>query len=84
MAMWRAWLMALAALLCGFPAQARDQLTIGISQYPSTLHPAIDAMAAKAYVLGLTRRPVTAYDAGWKLICLLCTELPSFEAGTAV
>jgi peptide/nickel transport system substrate-binding protein len=76
----------LAVLLLSVPAAAagRDQLTIGISQYPSTLHPAIDEMAAKAYVLGLTRRPLTAYDADWKLVCLLCTELPSFDRGTAV
>lgn len=73
-----------AALLWGGPAQARDQLTIGISQYPSTLHPDIDAMAAKSYVLGLARRPITAYDADWKLTCALCTELPTPEAGTVV
>jgi peptide/nickel transport system substrate-binding protein len=78
----------LCLLVCllspAFPAQARDSLTIGISQYPSTLHPAIDAMVAKNYVLGLTRRPITAYDAKWRLTCLLCTELPSLDAGTAM
>ena len=38
-------------------------------------------MAAKSYVLGMAMRPFTVYDADWKLVCLLCTELPSIENG---
>ncbi len=74
--------LALAAL-AWTSAAARD-LTIGITQFPSTLHPSIDSMAAKSYVLGLTHRPITTYDQEWKLVCLLCTELPTFENGLAV
>ena len=76
---------ALVALLAspGFAAE-RDQLTIGIVQFPSTLNPNIDAMAAKSYVLGFTTRHFTVFDADWKIVCLLCTELPSFENGRAV
>ena len=44
-----------------------DALRIGMSQYPSTLHPMYDEMVAKSLVLGATLRPVTAYDAAWKL-----------------
>ena len=29
-------------------------------------------------------RPFTVYDPDWKLVCLLCTELPSIENGRAV
>ena len=36
-------------------------------------------MAAKSYVLGFALRPFTVFDADWKLVCLLCTELPSFR-----
>jgi hypothetical protein len=36
-------------------AAARRDLTIGITQFPSTLNPNMDAMAAKSYVLGLVR-----------------------------
>ena len=64
-------------------AAARDRLTIGISQFPATLHPNIEAMAAKSYVHGLTQRPFTTYDAKWQLACMLCTELPTFENGRA-
>lgn len=73
-----------AALLgCG-PAAARDRvLTIGLTQYPSTLHPSFEMMLSKAFVLGLTRRPLTAYDGDWRLVCLLCTELPTPENGRA-
>lgn len=79
------WL-ALALLLLAAPAaaQGRDALTIGITQYPSTLHPNIENMAAKSYVLGFARRPVTAYDADWRLVCLLCEEVPTLENGLAV
>ncbi|PZW48782.1 peptide/nickel transport system substrate-binding protein [Humitalea rosea] len=75
-----------AVLLAAASAQAQThpQLTIGITQYPSTLHPNIDQMAAKSYVLGFTRRPLTTYDADWRLVCLLCETLPSLENGLAV
>jgi peptide/nickel transport system substrate-binding protein len=70
------------ALLAAAPAAARD-LVIGITQFPSTLHPNIDSMAAKSFVLGLTHRPLTTYDASWRRVCMLCTELPTFENGRA-
>ena len=78
------WLLLISLVALPALAGGRDQLTIGISQYPSTLHPAIDEMVAKNYVLALARRPFTAYDSNWTLICLLCTALPSFDQGTAV
>lgn len=62
----------------------REALNIGITQYPSTLHPNIENMVAKSYTLGFTRRPVTAYDANWQLICLLCETIPTLENGLAV
>ncbi|WP_142848664.1 peptide ABC transporter substrate-binding protein [Telmatospirillum sp. J64-1] len=75
-----------AAFLLPAPSQAQErrQITIGISQFPSTFHPSIDAMMAKSYILGLTRRPLTVYDADWTLICMLCVELPTLENGQAV
>lgn len=82
----RALLLALAATLgLGGAAQAQshDTLTIGISQFPSTLHPMFDSMAAKSYVLAMARRPLTTYDKDWKLVCLMCETLPTFENGGA-
>ena len=66
-------------------AEARDphELVIGITQYPSTLHPTIGSMLARNYVLGFARRPVMVYDHDWKHACMLCIEVPSVEAGTA-
>ncbi len=66
------------------PAAAKDDLTIGFTQYPATLHPSIESMLAKTYVLNMTRRPFTAYDKDWQLICMLCVTLPSIENGLAV
>ena len=76
--------LAILYVLGTSPAEARDKLVIGMTQYPSTLNPNIDSMLAKSYLLGLTQRPFTVYDADWKLTCLLCTELPTFENGGAV
>lgn len=76
--------LALFAVFAARPAAAaRDTLVIGITQYPSTLHPSIDSMLAKTYVVRLGHRPFTTFDADWKLICMLCVELPTLENGLA-
>jgi peptide/nickel transport system substrate-binding protein len=76
--------LALALGLPGSARAAKDELVIGITQFPSTFNPNIDAMAAKSYILGMARRPFTAYDAKWQLVCMLCSELPTLENGKAV
>ncbi|MCW3475627.1 peptide ABC transporter substrate-binding protein [Limobrevibacterium gyesilva] len=73
----------MALPLLNSPAQAKDDLVIGIAQFPSSLHPNIDALVIKAYVLGFVLRPITAFDKDWKNSCLLCTELPTLENGLA-
>ncbi len=65
-------------------AKPKDELIIGITQFPSTLNPLIDAMLAKSYVLGMARRPITTYGPDWQLICMLCAGLPTIENGRAV
>jgi len=78
----RAALTALALTL--FPlAAAAQSLTIGLAQYPSTLHPTIDSMLAKSYVLGLVHRPMIIDNRDWEPECLLCTAIPTFENGLA-
>jgi peptide/nickel transport system substrate-binding protein len=82
--MLRAFALAAALMLAGAAAaRAPDELAIGITQYPATLNPVIDSMAAKSYVLAMARRPLTTYDPGWHLVCMLCVTLPSFENGLA-
>ena len=73
----------LAGLLLTAPAQAKDDLTIGIAEFPASMHPSIDALLIKNYVLGFGIRTITANDATGKLICLLCTEVPSLDNGLA-
>jgi peptide/nickel transport system substrate-binding protein len=73
----------LAALPLAAPAQAKDDLIIGIAQFPSSLHPSIDAEVVKSYVLDFGIRPITAFNADWKNSCLLCTELPTVQNGLA-
>ncbi|HEX7035222.1 MAG TPA: peptide ABC transporter substrate-binding protein [Pseudomonadales bacterium] len=65
-------------------APGSKSLTIGITQYPATLHPAIDPMLGKLYVLAMTMRPLTAFDHDWRLACSLCVTLPTLENGLAV
>jgi peptide/nickel transport system substrate-binding protein len=74
-----------AVLQPGAPAQAaaKDTLTIGIAQFPSSLHPDIDAEVVKKYADGFVIRQITAFDKDWKNSCLLCTELPTIENGLA-
>ncbi|KAA5614186.1 peptide ABC transporter substrate-binding protein [Rhodovastum atsumiense] len=72
-----------AALPFAAPAQAKDDLVIGVAQFPSSLHPSIDAEVVKNYVVGLGLRKITAFDADWKDSCLLCAELPTVANGLA-
>jgi len=72
-----------AALLSGPAHAAQDQLSIGVAQFPSTLHPNIDAEVIKAYALGFANRQITAYDPSWKNSCLICAELPTIANGLA-
>jgi peptide/nickel transport system substrate-binding protein len=74
---------ALLALACltAAPAHAKDDLVIGVAQFPSSLHPSIDPEVIKSYILGFALRPTTAFDADWKNACMLCTELPSVQNG---
>ncbi|MFQ5774821.1 MAG: peptide ABC transporter substrate-binding protein [Kiloniellaceae bacterium] len=73
----------LVGALGGATGAAAAELRIGMTQFPSTLNPQIDAMLAKSYVLAMTQRPITAYDQDWKLVCMLCTELPTLDNGLA-
>lgn len=67
------------------PARAaKDELVIGVSQFPTAFHPLLEAHVTQGYVLDMTSRPFTAFDADWELVCLLCTELPTLENGKAV
>lgn len=61
-----------------------NRFVIGMMQFPSNFHPAIDSMMAKQYVHGFVLRPLMAYNADWKKICMLCTVYPSFENGMVV
>ncbi len=65
-------------------AADRDELVIGVSQFPTAFHPNLESHVTQGYVLAMTSRPFTAFDADWELVCMLCTELPTFENGKAV
>ncbi len=80
-------LLVLAIALTGVPtakAGGSGELKIGITQFPSTLHPNIDSMLAKSYVLAMGFRPMVAYDQEWQAVCIVCTKLPTLENGGAV
>lgn len=77
-----AGLLALAAL-AATPAHAKDELVVAMTQMPGTWNPVISSMLAKSLIANMTARPLTAYDADWKLVCLACTELPTIENGKA-
>ena len=71
--------------LCAFggPARAKDELVLAMTQMPGTWNPLISSMLAKSLIANMTARPMTAWNADWKLVCLVCTELPTLENGKA-
>ena len=71
------------APLAGNRAWAKDELVLAMTQTPGTWNPLISSMLAKSLVANMTARPLTAYDADWKLVCLACTELPTLQNGKA-
>jgi len=84
---WTKWLLTLAltlTLVQPGPARAKEELVIGVSQFPTAFHPNLESHVTQGYVLAMTQRPFTAYNADWELVCMLCTELPTLENGKAV
>ncbi len=78
------WLAGLLGLVLVAPAaHAKDDLVIGMAEFPSSLHPSIDPLLIKSYILGFTIRTITTYDGDGKLVCLLCTEVPTLDNGLA-
>lgn len=76
-------LLAFAAFAVPPAAHAKDELVVAMTQMPGTWNPVISSMLAKSLIANMTARPLTAYDANWKLVCLACTELPTVENGKA-
>ncbi len=72
-----------AALTLQLPSARADRLTIGVSQYAASLNPLLEASVAQSYLLGMTLRPLTFYDADWNLVCGICLDLPTFDNGMA-
>jgi len=77
----RVTLLAAALIAFAFPALAKDELVLGMNSAPGTMNPMINAMLAKSLILNMTERPLTAYNAAWKLVCMACTVLPTVENG---
>src|SRR5215813_6309803 len=73
--------LALSALAA--PVRAKDELVVAMTQSPGTWNPLISSMLAKSLISNMTARPVTAWNAESKLVCLTCTELPTVENGKA-
>lgn len=76
-------LLFFVCLVLASPAFAMDELVIGMGTAPGTLNPLLNSMLAGAFVNSMTERPITVFDPDWKLVCLLCTELPTVENGHA-
>jgi peptide/nickel transport system substrate-binding protein len=64
-------------------APAHDNLVIGVTQFPSGMHPSMDPESIKGYALGFALRSITAYDKTWHNTCLMCETLPTIENGLA-
>jgi peptide/nickel transport system substrate-binding protein len=76
-------LLSLVLAVLAFPAAAKDELVLAMTQSPGTMNPVISSMLAKSLIQNMIARPITAYDPDWKLVCLICVALPSLENKTA-
>ncbi|MFM2045661.1 MAG: hypothetical protein RLY86_4237 [Pseudomonadota bacterium] len=56
-------------------------LRIAVAEIPGGLHPLLDGQGVTSYIGWMMLRPITAYDGEWRLVCGLCTELPSRRNG---
>ncbi len=79
----RAWPWLLGVLMLAAPAQAKDRLAIGLSQFPSDMHPFISNLLVRNYILAAARRVVTGFDESGRVVCRLCTEVPTVANGRA-
>src|SRR5258708_38804013 len=75
--------LATALTAFAFPAFAKDELVLAMTQAPGTMNPLISSMLAKSLISNMPARPFTVYDPDWKLVCLLCTESPTLKNGKA-
>ncbi|MFN5608858.1 MAG: peptide ABC transporter substrate-binding protein [Holosporales bacterium] len=66
------------------PAISRDAVLViaAVGTGPASLHPYLEAGSADRYAQGFAIRPLMAVNAQWELVCLLCTTIPSLEAGS--
>ncbi len=80
----RGW--AIGILFLGFsalPAQSKDQLVVGMTAFPASVHPFVSSSTTANYMLGAARREVVRRDGDGKIMCQLCTEVPSVKNGRA-
>jgi peptide/nickel transport system substrate-binding protein len=64
-------------------AQAPERLTLGMTEFPSDMHPFISNLLVRNYLLAVSRRSVTRFDFSGLTVCQLCTEVPTVENGRA-
>jgi len=75
----------LSALALGASAAgaAQDRLVLGVSQFPTGLHPNLAGQDVLTYAVGFALRPITTFDQQGHVACMLCTDVPSLENGLA-
>ena len=76
-------LCALPALLAGPSAQAKDDLVIGVAQFPSSLHPDIDPEVIKRLCAGFRHPADHRFDASWKTPACSAPSCRRMENGLA-
>ncbi len=80
-------LIALALLALPFMPQAlaqpKETLRIGMVQFPPDMHPNITNTSIKDYILATSRRLMTGFTDTGRVICILCTEVPTLANGRA-
>ncbi|MFN7901953.1 MAG: peptide ABC transporter substrate-binding protein [Holosporales bacterium] len=66
------------------PAISRNGVIViaSVGNAPASLHPYLETSLTARYAQGFAIRPLMTVNAQWELVCLLCTAIPSLEAGS--
>ncbi len=75
--------MLAGATITAAAAAPREDLTIGMVQFPPDMHPYITNTSIKDYILLTARRLMTSFTRGGEVICVMCEALPTLANGGA-
>ncbi len=60
-----------------------QRLVIGVAQFPDGMNASLAGQDVLTYAAGFALRPITTFGTAGRVVCLLCTEVPTLQNGLA-